>query len=374
MHTTYTVGPHLRVSEDIAYANGTSFVTIHYGIQNISGDAVSLRAGALADLYVGNNDSGNGAISTARAALRGRPRRGRGSSTACRRSPPGAPSRRATSSPSSTTSPIRASTTRWTPARRTTASAPTSRSTSRRARRRPSTSSGCWPRPRRPGTVPARRSPPPRRRRPTSCQTGDPKLDALPPPVAGKTVNIGVRKGRIFIKIPPSKKFVELKDPRQIPVGATIDSTKGRVNLVSAADKKALDPARLVLRGHLHRRPGQGRQAGHDAQARRDAREVREKASAVGRQEEEVAQALGRGQGHASAPRASTARRPIRGTRWLVQDTCAGTLTKVAQGVGARARLQAQEERHRPGRQAVPGAPVSWVSALRRLPRRPHGR
>ena len=63
MHTSYRVGPHLLVSEDIAYLNGTSSLTIHYGIQNLTGDPVSLRAGAVADLYVGNNDSGNGVIS-----------------------------------------------------------------------------------------------------------------------------------------------------------------------------------------------------------------------------------------------------------------------------------------------------------------------
>src|ERR1700754_4516433 len=42
MHTAYFIGPRLRVSEDISYLNGTSYVVIHYGIQNVSGDSVTL--------------------------------------------------------------------------------------------------------------------------------------------------------------------------------------------------------------------------------------------------------------------------------------------------------------------------------------------
>ncbi len=40
-------------------------MNIRYGIENVSAAPTSLRAGALADLYVGNNDSGNGAIAAA---------------------------------------------------------------------------------------------------------------------------------------------------------------------------------------------------------------------------------------------------------------------------------------------------------------------
>ena len=53
-----------------------------------------------------------------------------------------------------------------------------------------------------------------------------PKLEQLPPPVAGKTVNVSVRQGTILVKLPPSKTFVELTDALQIPVGATIDAAR----------------------------------------------------------------------------------------------------------------------------------------------------
>ncbi len=63
LHTAYTVGPHLRVSEDVTYTDGTSQILVHYGITNISPAPVSIRAAELADLYVGANDNGNGVIS-----------------------------------------------------------------------------------------------------------------------------------------------------------------------------------------------------------------------------------------------------------------------------------------------------------------------
>ena len=63
LQSIYTVGPNLRVTETITYTDGSPAVNVHYDIQNVSAAATSIRAGVLADLFVGNNDSGNGVIS-----------------------------------------------------------------------------------------------------------------------------------------------------------------------------------------------------------------------------------------------------------------------------------------------------------------------
>src|SRR6478752_83072 len=236
MHTSYRVGPHLLVSEDIVYLNGTSSLTIHYGIQNLTGDAVSLRAGAVADLYVGNNDSGNGVISPLPPRFVGGRDEASGLVYGLREITPwrtyqegdfelvfnnfsdaGLNNTVDSSAPDNgvgadfaldlAPGETRGIDVQWLLA----APAP-------------------------PGTVAGTPITAVQALDPDIVATGDPKLDALPPPVAGKTVNVGVRKGRIFIKIPPSKTFFELKDPMQIPVGATVDATKGRLNLVTAAD------------------------------------------------------------------------------------------------------------------------------------------
>jgi hypothetical protein len=62
IHSVYAVGPDVRVAEDVTYTNGTAFVDVAYAFTNVSSAPISLRAGELADLYVGDNDSGNGAI------------------------------------------------------------------------------------------------------------------------------------------------------------------------------------------------------------------------------------------------------------------------------------------------------------------------
>ena len=46
----------------------------------------------------------------------------------------------------------------------------------------------------------------------------------------------------------------------------------------------------------------------------------------------------------------------VRGTIWLVEDRCEGTLTKVTRGTVQRARLQAQEDRDGEGGAQLPGA------------------
>jgi hypothetical protein len=330
LHTGYTIGPSVRVSEDIRYTDGTSHIDVRYGIQNLSGDTLSVRAGVLADLYVGNNDSGNGVISdVAPRFVGGRdevsglvyglqeltpwrsfqeggyefvfdnfaagtlnntvdsaaPDNGVGVDFALQIAP----------------GDTQSIDVRWLLA----APAP-------------------------PGTY----SPPP----PIEplVLSGDEKLDQLPPPVAGKPVNVGVRKGRIFVKIPPSKKFVELTDPRQIPIGSTIDARKGRVNLISAADRQGTPQLAWFYDGVFTI----GQTAGAKpitslklAEAlARCPKAKRSTASAVTAAAKKKTRKLwGEGKGNFRTDgKFSSA--TVRGTKWLVTDRCDGTLTRVTEG------------------------------------------
>jgi hypothetical protein len=56
----------------------------------------------------------------------------------------------------------------------------------------------------------------------------------LPPPRYGETVNLHLVSGTVRVRLPGTKKFVLLTSDLQIPVGATIDATAGRVTLTSA--------------------------------------------------------------------------------------------------------------------------------------------
>jgi hypothetical protein len=182
----------------------------------------------------------------------------------------------------------------------------------------------------------------------------------LPPPVPGKSVNVQVVSGQVLIKKPgtgraratgPAKGFVPLTGPLQIPVGSQLDTSKGRVALTSAADtggaktqsadfyrgifqvKQAAPkkkPARakalttdLVMKGQIARSqcaPLKGASAAAEA-----AKKKKKGPKAV------LGKLWGNGKGKfRTNGKYSSA--TVRGTIWLVQDRCDGTLTKVTRG------------------------------------------
>ena len=61
----------------------------------------------------------------------------------------------------------------------------------------------------------------------------------LPPPVAGKNVNALPTGGTVKVKLPGEDGFQELDASDQIPVGTTVDVTKGRIALVAAGGAQA---------------------------------------------------------------------------------------------------------------------------------------
>ncbi|MDA0180461.1 hypothetical protein OJ997_09165 [Solirubrobacter phytolaccae] len=328
--SAYTVGPNLRVTEVITYTDGVPQVNVRYGIENVSAAPTSLRAGALADLYVGSNDSGNGAIaSTAPRFVGGRdetsglvyglqevtpwrafqegdfeavfanfgangllntvdsaaPDNGVGVEFAVDNLQPGE---------------RRDLDVRWLLA----APAP-------------------------PGTV-----------TPTALDGNGnpgavaPVIEQLPPPVTGKTVNVSVRKGRIFIKIPPSKKFVELKGAMQIPVGATIDATKGRVNLVSTTGKGTETQLAWFYDGIFKIGQTTGAKPITDlalAETLAKCPKAKAKKATASAKKKKTRKLWGEGKG-AFRTSGNYSSATVRGTKWLVTDRCDGTLTQVKQG------------------------------------------
>jgi hypothetical protein len=325
MHTAYAIGPHIRVSEDISYTNGATAVNIHYGIQNVSGAPISVRAGALADLYVGNNDSGNGVIAPAPRFVGGRdetsglvyglqeatpwrayqegdfqevfdnfsasglnnsvdsaaPDNGVGVEFALDNIAPGE------------TRPIDV---RWLLA----APAP-------------------------PGTItPA--PPPPPGPYPTAAT-----IEQLPPPVVGKSVNVSVRKGKIFFRVPPSKKFIELTGPTQLPVGAIIDATKGRINLVSASDRTGTTQLAWFYDGIFKIGQTKSAKPVTDLGLEGELSCPKGKKASTAAAKKKTRKLWGEGKGNfRTSGKYSSA--TVRGTRWLVEDRCDGTLTRVTQG------------------------------------------
>jgi sugar lactone lactonase YvrE len=158
------------------------------------------------------------------------------------------------------------------------------------------------------------------------------RLSEVPPPKVATSVVVSVIKGQVFVKIPPSRKFVKVTSATSIPVGAVVDTKNGTVQLTSAADatgatqtgeffsgvfkivqKAATKPVTdLVLTGGSFARCPKVKRAG--ASAARTVRKLWGKATGKFR----------------TTGRYSSA--TVRGTTWLTSDRCDGTLTKVTAG------------------------------------------
>ena len=149
----------------------------------------------------------------------------------------------------------------------------------------------------------------------------------LPAPEAGKTVNAYIVSGKVRIKRRGSKKFVELAAGEQIPVGTTVDTTKGRVTIVAAGDQtadfydgifriaqnRAATPLTTLKLVEQLRCPRGGR-------------------ASIAAKRKKKRRLWGDGSGNFRTEGKHSAATVV-GTKWLVEDRCSSTLTRVATGV-----------------------------------------
>ena len=146
--------------------------------------------------------------------------------------------------------------------------------------------------------------------------------------MVNRTIVVAPARGTVLVKIPGARAFEKLNVTKGIPVGSTVDARKGRVTLTSIP-KPGAPPetatfydglfkvtqsrgiTNLTLVEQLARCPKQGRAS---AAAKKKSRKL-----------------WGDGKG-AFRTTGKYSAATVRGTKWLVQDSCAGTLTRVTQG------------------------------------------
>jgi hypothetical protein len=150
----------------------------------------------------------------------------------------------------------------------------------------------------------------------------------LPAPVAGKKVNALPASGTVKVKT-PGKGFKKLKAGRQIPVGTTVDTTKGRVTLVTAAKGGSTDQADFYD-GIF--------KVGQAKKSKLTTLKLVEKLSCKGagkanaaKKKKRKRRLWGDGKGKFRT-KGSFSSATVRGTKWLVQDTCTTTTTTVKRG------------------------------------------
>jgi len=162
-------------------------------------------------------------------------------------------------------------------------------------------------------------------------------------PVFARSTTLQAVSGSVRIRLPGTKTFVPLSSAMTVPIGTTIDATNGRVRLTSAKDASGQPQAGLfdsgvfrvsqaltgsplqagqqigltvlTLAGKL---PAGCKDRGATASSKRKPGKIRKLwGNAKGNY---------RSVGHYAAA-------TVAGTRWLTQDTCTGTLVRVARGV-----------------------------------------
>lgn len=172
--------------------------------------------------------------------------------------------------------------------------------------------------------------------------------DVIQPPVPGVRAGVVPVRGRVLVKVPRTNRFVELRNATEIPIGSQVDTRTGAVRLISGAGGGRTQRAEF-FDGLFTIRQARARRSvmrlimggGNFGICRRGS-----SAQSVGaRPRRPVRRLWGSGRGR-FLTRGRYSAATVRGTRWLVQDRCDGTLTRVTQGsvlvrdfVGRRTRI-----------------------------------
>ena len=151
-----------------------------------------------------------------------------------------------------------------------------------------------------------------------------PEEDELPEPEAGESVNV-LPEGTVKIKLPGRNRFRVLAEGEQLPVGTVVDTLKGRVTLVAAGGQEA-DFFDGIFR------IGQGKGAKPlTTLTLVEALSCPKASNAIVAAKKRKRRLWGDGSGRFRTKGKHSAATVV-GTRWLVEDRCTSTLTRVTRG------------------------------------------
>jgi hypothetical protein len=155
-------------------------------------------------------------------------------------------------------------------------------------------------------------------------------LPSPPVPVFHKSVVVTRVSGTVKVKLPGTNKFVDITTISSVPLGSTIDIRHGKINLTSVPKAGGKPQTALFYGGEFKiTQPGGITQLTLNQPL---AACPRGHAATAAAKKPKTRSLWGSGHGaFRTTGRYSAA--TVRGTKWFVEDSCAGTLTKVAHGV-----------------------------------------
>jgi len=148
------------------------------------------------------------------------------------------------------------------------------------------------------------------------------------PAVFNKTVVVRVVSGKVRIRVPGSNQFVDLTGTEGIPLGSTVDTLSGVVELTSVPRAGGSPQSARFYEGvfKVTQTGSTTNLALTEALA-----SCRSRGASAAADTKKKRHLWGDGKGKfRTTGKYSSA--TVRGTKWLVQDSCAGTLTRVVRG------------------------------------------
>jgi streptogramin lyase len=157
----------------------------------------------------------------------------------------------------------------------------------------------------------------------------------VPVPKLGLAVVVHPAKGTVRVRRPGGRDFEKLEQGERIPVGSLVDTRRGAVRLSTATDDHGHTQTGVFSGGLFA--VGQGRGGMTDLYLRggsfaRCGRSLKAVASAADRKRKPVRSLWGRDRRGKFRTHGRDSVATVRGTTWLTQDRCDGTLTAVRSG------------------------------------------
>ena len=151
-----------------------------------------------------------------------------------------------------------------------------------------------------------------------------------PQPVLGKAVAVSGVQGKVTVRRPGSTATTPVSSAAAVPVGALIDAREGSIMLTSAGAKGTTQKARFS--GGRFRVKQLASSGGVTDLVLAGTPSCTAQASAAAPRKRRPPRLWGDGKGRFRT-HGRNAVATVRGTKWLVEETCSGTLVRVSRGV-----------------------------------------
>jgi hypothetical protein len=151
-------------------------------------------------------------------------------------------------------------------------------------------------------------------------------------PVAGESVVASKSKGIVKVTLPGTNDSFVLQDGQQLPMGTTFDTTRGRVNIRADQGHGVANKKAWFYQGVFKLTQTKGKKPLTTLTMTGKLQCGGKGKASVALKKKKVRRLWGNGKGRFSTKGKHSAATVV-GTKWLVEDRCNGTLTRVARGV-----------------------------------------